>query len=88
MGIKGARWNYRDERFKRLHKECVERFAELANERKKQYLEEQKRKEEQREKENKEGLALVMLLQSLGNEDSMNEACDVIKQMGLVKDYE
>ena len=38
-------------------------------------------------KETNEGLALDILLNALGNEESMNQACDLIKAMGLVDDY-
>lgn len=38
-------------------------------------------------KETNEGLALDILLNALGNEESMNQACDLIKEMGLVDDY-
>ena len=37
--------------------------------------------------ETNEGLALDILLNALGNEESMNQACDLIKAMGLVDDY-
>lgn len=36
----------------------------------------------------KEGLALKLLLSSLGNEDEMNKACDFIKENHLVEDYQ
>ena len=38
-------------------------------------------------KEKKEGLALDMLLNTLDNEESMNQACDLIKALGIVEDY-
>lgn len=38
-------------------------------------------------KETNEGLALDILLNASGNEESMNQACDLIKAMGLVDDY-
>ena len=38
-------------------------------------------------KETNEGLALDILVNALGNEESMNQACDLIKAMGLVDDY-
>ena len=38
-------------------------------------------------KETNEGLALDILLNALGNEESMNQACDLIKEMGLIDDY-
>ena len=38
-------------------------------------------------KETNEGLALDILLNALGNEESMNQACDLIKAMELVDDY-
>lgn len=38
-------------------------------------------------KETNEGLALDILLNASGNEESMNQACDLIKVMGLVDDY-
>ena len=38
-------------------------------------------------KETNEGLALEILLNSFGNEESMNKACDLIKELGLVEDY-
>ena len=38
-------------------------------------------------KETNEGLALDILLNALGNEESTNQACDLIKEMGLVDDY-
>ena len=38
-------------------------------------------------KENKEGLALDILANALGNEESTNKACDLIKALGLVDDY-
>ena len=38
-------------------------------------------------KEINEGLALDILVNALGNEESMNQACDLIKAMGLVDDY-
>ena len=40
-----------------------------------------------KKKETNEGLALDILLNALGNEESMNQACDLIKEMGLVDDY-
>ena len=39
-------------------------------------------------KETKEGLALDMLLNAFGNEESMNQACDLIKELGIVEDYQ
>ena len=38
-------------------------------------------------KEKNEGLALDILANALGNEESMNQACDLIKALGLVDDY-
>ena len=38
-------------------------------------------------KEKKEGLALDMLLNTLDNEESMNQACDLIKALGIVENY-
>ena len=38
-------------------------------------------------KETNEGLALDILLNALDNEESMNQACDLIKAMELVDDY-
>ena len=38
-------------------------------------------------KETNEGLALEILLNSFGNEESLNQACDLIKELGLVEDY-
>lgn len=38
-------------------------------------------------KEIKEGLALDILVNALGNEESTNKACDLIKALGLVDDY-
>ena len=38
-------------------------------------------------KETNEGLALDILVNALGNEESMNQACDLIKAMGLVDNY-
>ena len=40
-----------------------------------------------KKKETNEGLALDILVNALGNEESMNQACDLIKAMGLVDDY-
>lgn len=48
---------------------------------------ESKLKEKKEKKETNEGLALDILLNALGNEESMNQACDLIKEMGLVDDY-
>lgn len=48
--------------------------------------EEEERK--QRLKESNERLALLLLSECVGNEDNMNKACDLIKQMGLVEGYE
>lgn len=39
-------------------------------------------------KETKEGLALGMLLNAFGNEESINQACDLIKELGIVEDYQ
>ena len=39
-------------------------------------------------KETKEGLALDMLLNAFGNEESINQACDLIKKLGIVEDYQ
>ena len=39
-------------------------------------------------KETKEGLALGILLNAFGNEESMNQACDLIKELGIVEDYQ
>ena len=39
-------------------------------------------------KETKEGLELDMLLNAFGNEESMNQACDLIKELGIVEDYQ
>lgn len=39
-------------------------------------------------KETKEGLALDMLLNAFDNEESMNQACDLIKELGIVEDYQ
>lgn len=47
--------------------------------------EEEERK--QRLKESNERLALLLLCESIGNEDDMNKACDLIKQMKLVDSY-
>ena len=44
-------------------------------------------KESKESKEKNEGLALDILLNALGNEESMNQACDLIKALGLVDDY-
>ena len=44
-------------------------------------------KESKESKEKNEGLALDILLNALGNEESMNQACDLIKAFGLVDDY-
>ena len=38
-------------------------------------------------KEDKEALALYLLLNSLGSEDDMNAACDFIKKQELVEGY-
>ena len=38
-------------------------------------------------KETKEGLALDMLLNAFGNEESINQACDLIKELEIVEDY-
>lgn len=38
-------------------------------------------------KEKNEGLALDILANALGNEESTNQACDLIKALGLVDDY-
>lgn len=46
-----------------------------------------KEREELREKEANEGLALNILLKANGNEETMNQACDLIKELGLVEDY-
>ena len=46
-----------------------------------------KEREELREKEANEGLALNILLKANGNEEAMNQACDLIKELGLVEDY-
>ena len=46
-----------------------------------------KEREELREKEANEGLALNMLLKANGNEETMNQVCDLIKELGLVEDY-
>lgn len=43
---------------------------------------------ETRLKESKEGLALDMLLNAFGNEESINQACDLIKELGIVEDYQ
>lgn len=40
-----------------------------------------------KKKETNEGLALDILMNALGNEESMNQACDLIKAMGLVDNY-
>ena len=45
-------------------------------------------KREQLLKGSNERLALLLLSEGIGNEDKMNRACDLIKQMGLVEDYE
>ena len=39
-------------------------------------------------KETKEGLALGILLNAFGNEESMNQACDLIKELEIVEDYQ
>ena len=39
-------------------------------------------------KETKEGLALDMLLNAFGNEESINQACDLIKELRIVEDYQ
>ena len=44
-------------------------------------------KEETNLFEGKEGLALKLLLSNLGDQDSMNETCDFIKENHLVEDY-
>lgn len=49
-------------------------------------MEEEKRK--QMIKESNERLALLFLSECVGDEDSMNKACDLIKRMGLVEGYE
>ena len=46
-----------------------------------------KERKELREKEANEGLALNILLKANGNEETMNQACDLIKELGLVEDY-
>ena len=46
-----------------------------------------KEREEMRKKEANEGLALNILLKANGNEEAMNQACDLIKELGLVEDY-
>lgn len=35
----------------------------------------------------KEGLALALLLQANGDESKTNDACDLIKALGLIDDY-
>ena len=40
-----------------------------------------------KQKEANEGLALNILLKANGNEEAMNQACDLIKELGLVEDY-
>ena len=39
-------------------------------------------------KETKEGLASDMLLNAFGNEESINQACDLIKELEIVEDYQ
>ena len=46
-----------------------------------------KLKESRERKTENEGLALEILLNASGNEESMNQACDLIKELGLVEDY-
>ena len=46
-----------------------------------------KEREELSEKEANEGLALNILLKANGNEEAMNQVCDLIKELGLVEDY-
>lgn len=48
---------------------------------------ESKLKESKEKREKKEGLALDMLLNALYNEKSTNQACDLIKALGIVEDY-
>ena len=39
-------------------------------------------------KDTKEGLALDMLLNAFGNEESINQACDLTKELEIVEDYQ
>ena len=70
-----------DEFMKNLCKDSVKRSRE-------EKLEEIERNERiKKQKEANEGLALNILLKANGNEETMNQACDLIKELGLVEDY-
>lgn len=87
-GIIGMRWNWHCKNLeaKAHQKEWRKIDAERSHIAHEKYLENERIKEEQ--KETKELLALCLLLGSNGNEETMNNACDIIKDLGLVEGYE
>lgn len=73
-GLKGMKWDFRNYNHKPFDERCIESKLKES-------------KESRERKSSNEGLALEILLNAFGNEESMNQACDLIKELGIVEDY-
>ena len=70
-GSKGMKWGFRNYNYRPFDDRSIK----------------SKLKESRERKSANEGLALEILLNASGNEESMNQAGDLIKELGLVEDY-
>lgn len=79
-GLKGMKWCFRNYNHRPFYERSIEsklKESSIGS----------KLKESGKRKSANEGLALEILLNAFGNEESMNQACDLIKELGLVEYY-